>query len=152
MGRPKATAPRFKIGDRVAWVSPSQKLGLESSQKRTGTVVSVGKTREEALSRIPQEYGVHYKSERVAKGPFYYVAADTPLFKPGFSVHCVPARRLQKEADTIEYKIEAIRGMGTSELRTVVSTVAIELHKMKKAVPKSLLSALAQWDKIFPQP
>lgn len=142
MPRPKKSGFRFRPGDRVAWTSPSAKLGLDKARKRTGTVVSVGRTREEAASAIPKEYGIHYKSTRAAKGPFYYVAADTPLFKPGYTVHSVPEKRLQHEESTLEYKLGALRGLEEATLRVLASTVAAATHRTKSPALRELAQNL----------
>jgi hypothetical protein len=132
MRRRSKTERRFKVGDRVAWVSPSAKLGLDARTKKTGTVVSVGATRAEALAGLDSGYKTAYNSGRNARGPFYYVAADTPLFKPGFTAHSVPERRLQKESDTLDYKLAAIRALEPTTLGIVAALVATSLHKNPK--------------------
>lgn len=119
--KPKKAGAKFGTGDRVAWGS--------RGRRKTGTVVAVGETRDEALAQLPKELKTAYKSERASKGPFYYVAADTPLFKPGFTAHSVPEHKMQAESESLEFKVDAARALPAQTLAIIATTAAACLHK-----------------------
>lgn len=134
VGRNKRNLPRFQTGDRVCWTT--------GNQKRSGTIIAAGSTREEAVAQIGKEYRLVYKSEKNRSGPFYYVAADTPLFKPGYSAHSIPERHLIPEKDDIGFKQEAALQMSATQAKQCAITVVTYLHEKKGRAPKELVEEL----------
>jgi hypothetical protein len=107
MARPKTRRPdipRFDPGERVVWKS--------GTHWKMGTVLCFGKNKKQAEENLPEGYKIQYNSkikelieERNSEPKdhtsfIYFVAADTPLFKPGFVAHSVPERHLQKQKDS----------------------------------------------------
>lgn len=148
MARPKTRiegAPRFSIKDRVVWKS--------GKHWRSGEVLVIGKNQENIQGSIPTGYKLQYvkasnppKNTRLAKivsqkSFAYLVAADSPLFKPGFTVHSIPEHHLQKETESWFYKQELIRNkeFEHESLRELVLEVAKATHRNKKTVPENIL-------------
>jgi len=136
-GRPKSKTEgqnRFPKGTRVAWKS--------GRSWKTGTALAFGKTREEALSQLGPEYHVRYQTDKDAKGPFHYVAVDTPLFKPGYTVCSIPENHLQLESESWEFKRTVLEQLSKTELFGIVLATAKFAHEKKSKTPKTLQDAL----------
>jgi hypothetical protein len=147
MGRPKARPQgeaRFSSGERVVWKS--------GDQWKTGTVICHGETKTEADSKLPPGYKIQYRGKETnikkVKQKLYYVAADSPLFKPGFTVHSVPERHLQKEKESWIPKEEAVKNIcSNSPFINLILCIAKAIHTKKSGVPHEIIE---EFNKQFP--
>jgi hypothetical protein len=139
MGRPKKRKqdePRFELGDRVVWKS--------GKNWKSGEVLFRSRDKAEVLKSIPKGYKLQYSDHETkqskTKSLTYLVAADSPLFKPGFSVHSIPERHLQKESESWIWKSNILQSqkLDTTEITNFLLTVGHCLHKNKKAVPSQI--------------
>jgi hypothetical protein len=143
MGRPKTRIeglPRFKEGERVMWKS--------GKNWHSGEVIFIGKTKKEIQEGLPKGYKLQYKGSETddtkskRQTSFtYLVAADSPLFKPGFTAHSIPEKHLQKESDSWNYKEQIIRrsNFEVEDLKELVIEVAKAIHKGKTKVPENIV-------------
>jgi hypothetical protein len=153
MGLPKesflATTPNMKtfleIGQRVAWKS--------GKEWKTGTILLKGDPEKNLREHLRKEFTLAYESKRENKKPHYYVAADTPLFKPGYVVHCVPAHHLQNEATSKPHRLRLLECLGKKELLHIALTALETYQRLKTRCPKELIDALHQINpESFPKP
>jgi hypothetical protein len=145
MPRPKSRKegiPRFEIGERVVWKS--------GDHWKMGTILCLGKNRKEAEDNLPQGYKIQYVSKKrdaedQSKSLIYFVAADTPLFKPGFTAHSVPERHLQKYKESWYSKEQTMwEEYKTTDFFPLALVVAKAIHETPKDVPTSIKNALAK--------
>jgi hypothetical protein len=152
MGRPKTRVPgipRFHIGERVIWKS--------GTKWKMGTILCLGKTKEEAQKNLPAGYKIQYKKtdQKQINKEFdnfiYYVAADTPLFKPGFTAFSVPERHLQNQNESWfgreEKMWEIYRDKDHFQLAL---EVAKAIHNNPNSVPENIKKIfISSYPKIF---
>jgi hypothetical protein len=137
MARPKTRQegiPRFEIGERVVWKS--------GTHWKMGTIICLGKTKKEAESNLPNGYKIQYNSKKeipLNTQFIYFVASDTPLFKPGFIAHSVPERHLQKHKESWYSKQEIMwEEYKSQDFFELALGVAKAIHKNPKDVPKEI--------------
>jgi len=147
MGRPKIRntgTPRFKVGERVIWKS--------GKNWRSGEVLHYGKGKQELLKAVPEGYKLQYSEKdkmedreeghgsSESKSFTYLVAADSPLFRPGYTVHSIPERHLQKETESWVWKENLIttKEIPKKNLKELVIEVVKTMHKSKKSVPTNI--------------
>jgi hypothetical protein len=124
----------LKENERVVWKS--------GEKWKSGTIIAIGKTKEEAIEKLGAEYKLHYASSKEGKPPFYLVAADTPLFKPGYTVHSVPEHHLQLEKESWVFKKEKIESLSKEDLLKISIATAKLVHEKKSKAPEELTKAL----------
>jgi hypothetical protein len=162
MARPKTRipgVPRFQEGERVVWKS--------GNNWKMGTVICHGKSRAEAERNLPEGYKIQYNpkniDEKIKKNSnvdppleveanpkqiIYLVAADTPLFKPGFTAHSVPERHLQKYKDSWFSKEEIMwENYKDSSFFGLALLIAKEIHENPKNLSQEILN---EFEKICP--
>lgn len=133
------------IGQRVAWKS--------GKEWKTGTILLKGDPQKNLREHLKKEFTLAYESKRENKKPHYYVAADTPLFKPGYVVHCVPAHHLQKEATSKPHRLRLLESLGKKELLHIALTTLETYQRLKTRCPQELIDTLHQINpESFPKP
>jgi hypothetical protein len=142
MGRPKKRidgSARFEIGERVIWKS--------GKKWKSGSIIFRTRNKKELLTNIPKGYKLQYSDKEnemsETKALTYLVAADSPLFKPGFTVHSIPERHIQKEKESWVWKVEQIEKAQSEEnnrknLLKLAIEVARTLHTNKRKVPETI--------------
>jgi hypothetical protein len=138
--KPRDTKPRFKPGDRVCW-NPKNKA---EPGMRTGTVIATGQTKKEALAAIPKGFTPVHKGQPNHTGPTILVAADTPLLKPGYKIYSVPERHLQRETDSLHFKLNQAAKANKNALLELAKTVITHEHRKGKKTPEILRNAIKQ--------
>lgn len=148
MARPRKRKPgvhRFAIGERVVWKS--------GENWKMGTIICSGKNKTEAEANLPEGYKIQYKSKNNEATPdskqiIYFVAADTPLFKPGFIAHSVPERHLQNHKESWYSKEEIMwEEYKNKDFFELALIVAKSIHSSPKSLPKEIKEA---FEKICP--
>lgn len=135
----------LQIGQRVAWKS--------GKEWKTGTILLEGDPQKNLREHLKKEFTLAYESKRENKRPHYYVAADTPLFKPGYVVHCVPAHHLQNEATSKPHRTRLLECLGKKELIQIALSVLETYQTLKTRCPKELIETLYQINpESFPKP
>lgn len=142
MARPitrKKGIPRFSIGERVVWKS--------GEHWKMGTIVCYGKNKEDAEKDLPDGYKIQYNSRKEGAKPqhkqiLYIVAADTPLFKPGFITHSVPERHLQKHTESWYFKEQTMWNEHKHKnFFDLALVIAKAIHSSPKNLPKEIIEA-----------
>jgi len=135
-------------------LSPSTRVAWKSGKQwKTGTILLVGKPDHNPKEQLKKEFTLAYDSRRQPKSEYYYVAADSPLFQPGYTVHCVPANHLQHEKTSWPFKERLIEKMNKKELLILARSAIATQHRMKKRCPQEILIGLHQiHPDLFPKP
>jgi hypothetical protein len=126
---------RFQPGERIIW-----KVG---AVWKSGILKIAARTRQEANAQIPPGYHLD-TPKKDAKGPFYYVAEDTPLFQGAGYLHSVRERHMQKESASwahLEKILLSLKLTNTQLLQFLVS-VAKFAHKKRSKTPPEILAIL----------
>jgi hypothetical protein len=127
---------KLKPGTRVAWKS--------GKQWKTGSVLLAGDPTQKTKKVIAKEFTLAYESQKTPKTDFYYIAADSPLFQPGYTVHCVSANHLQHEETSWPYKEKLLDNLSKKDLKTLAQAALKTQQRLKKRCPQEIQDALHQ--------